>query len=65
MKNVINFQISKFSRMVRLRICLIFCKFQPVAAYKGFAYNKSLYLALSRVFHEALRDVSYSRDTEH
>ena len=54
------FKYQKFSLRVLLRICMIFCQVQP-----GVACKKSLYLALSRDFHEALRDVSYSRDTKY
>ena len=42
MKNVNHFQIKKVQPQ-GVRICLMFCQFQPGVAYKIVAYKKSVY----------------------
>ena len=46
---------QKFSLIVLLSFCLIFCQFQPGVTYKSVAYKKSVYYGSSTFYYEQSR----------
>ena len=53
------YKCQKFSLRVLLSLCLIFCQFQPGAAYKSIAYKKKC--VLLKIKHSLLKSGKSSK----